>query len=156
VIDIQMHPNDPETLLVAMWERQRDGFDCYRGDPPLADGYDAYDPIKKWGPGSGIYKTTDGGKSFRKLTTGLPTCALSRISINYYRKNPNTIFTIIDCEKIGMGTPPSNVYLGIQGQDAEGGGAKLTEITPNSPSGKAGLKAGDVIKEVDKKPLKNY
>src|SRR5438034_9210884 len=44
VIDVQMHPADPETLLVATWERQRDGYDSHRG-PPVADGYDPYDPI---------------------------------------------------------------------------------------------------------------
>src|SRR5947199_4215939 len=31
VIDIRMHPSDPETLLVATWERQRDGFDTHAG-----------------------------------------------------------------------------------------------------------------------------
>ena len=104
VIDMRMHPTDPETLLVATWERQRDGFDSHRGEPALPDGYDAYDPIKKWGPGSGIYKTTDGGKTFQKLTKGLPTCQLGRIGLDYYRKDPNVVFAIIDCEKIGMGT----------------------------------------------------
>ena len=39
---------DPETLIVATWERRRDGYDSHRGDPPVVDGYDAYDPIKKW------------------------------------------------------------------------------------------------------------
>ena len=51
VIDMQMHPTDPETLLVATWERQRDGFDSPSRRAAVADGYDAYDPIKKWGPG---------------------------------------------------------------------------------------------------------
>src|ERR1700722_6565837 len=67
VIEVQMNPNDPETLLVARWERQRDGFDSHAGalaagntpgakvDPPLEDGYDAYDPARKWGPGGGIW-----------------------------------------------------------------------------------------------------
>ncbi len=88
VIDMRIHPTEPETLLVATWERQRDEFDSHRGEPALTDGYDAYDPIKKWGPGSAIYKTTDGGKTFRKLTKGLPTCPLGRIGLDYSRKNP--------------------------------------------------------------------
>ena len=103
VIDIAMHPTDPETLLIATWERQRDGFDSHRGEPPLQDGYDAYDPIKKWGPGSGIYKTTDGGKTWKKLTKGLPTSHFGRIGLDYYRKDPNVVFAIVDCAKIGMG-----------------------------------------------------
>jgi len=155
VIDMRMHPTDPETLLVATWERMRDGFDSHRGEPPLQDGYDAYDPIKKWGPGGAIYKTTDGGKTFRKLTKGLPTCQLGRIGLEYSRKDPNVVYAIIDCEKIGMGTPPSPVYLGVSGEDTAGG-AKLTQITPEGPAAKAGLKVGDIIKTVDKKTIGKY
>jgi photosystem II stability/assembly factor-like uncharacterized protein len=155
VIDVQMHPTDPNTLLVATWERQRDGFDSHPGDEmPPADGYDRYDPIKKWGPGTGIYKTTDGGKTFNKLKTGLPTVAVGRISIDYYRKNPNTIYAIIDTEKGGMGTPPTRVYIGVQTGEAPDG-VKLTSIADKSPAAKAGLKTGDVIKAVDKKEVKN-
>src|SRR5215831_3017167 len=150
VIDVQMHPADPETLLVAAWERQRDGFDSHPGtEMPPAEGYDRYDPIKKWGPGGGIHKSTDGGKTWHKVTKGLPTVALSRISIDYYRKNPNNLYAIIDCEKIGMGTPPQQVFLGVQGENGDGG-AKLTRITENGPAAKAGLKSGDLVKQFDK------
>jgi len=156
VIDVQMHPTDPETLLVATWERQRDGFDSHPGtEMPPAEGYDRYDPIKKWGPGSGIHKTTDGGKTWHKITKGLPTVALGRMSIDYYRKNPSTVYTIIDCEKIGMGTPPPQVFFGVQGEDGEGA-AKLTRITENGPAAKAGLKTGDVVKHFDKDDVKSY
>src|SRR6185436_14239581 len=68
-IDVQMHPSDSDTLLVAAWERQRDGYDSQPGGP-MADGYDSYDPIKKWAAGSGLYKTTDGGKNWKKITQG--------------------------------------------------------------------------------------
>jgi photosystem II stability/assembly factor-like uncharacterized protein len=156
VIDVHMNPADPETLLVATWERQRDGFDTHPGtEMPPAEGYDRYDPIKKWGPGSGIHKTNDGGKSWNKLTKGLPTVALGRISLDFYRKDPKTIFAIIDTEKIGMGTPPVQMFLGVQGENAPGG-AKLTAITENSPAMKAGLKAGDVVKAFDKVEIKTY
>jgi photosystem II stability/assembly factor-like uncharacterized protein len=155
VIEVQMNPADPEELLVATWERMRDGFDSHRGEPPLQDGYDAYDPIKKWGPGGAIYKTTDGGRSFRKLTTGLPTCELGRIGLDYWRKDPKVVYAIIDCQKIGMGTPPSPVYLGVMGENADGG-VKLTQVTPNGPAAKAGLKVGDIIKSADKKPIGKY
>ncbi|HTU20471.1 MAG TPA: PDZ domain-containing protein [Gemmataceae bacterium] len=155
VIDMRMHPTEPETLLAATWERMRDGFDSHRGEPPLQDGYDVYDPIKKWGPGGAIYKTTDGGKTFRKLTKGLPTCRLGRIGLDYSRKNPSVVFALIDCEKIGMGTPPSQVYLGVAGENGMGG-AKLTQISADSPAAKAGLKVGDIVKAVDKKPIGKY
>ncbi|HVS34194.1 MAG TPA: PDZ domain-containing protein [Gemmataceae bacterium] len=157
VIDVKMSPADPETLLVAAWERRRDEFDSHRGQPPVQDGYDAYDPETKWGPGAGIYKTTDGGKNFHKITKGLPTVPVGRIGIDWYRKDPNEVWAIVDSQKIGMGTPPTQVYLGVQGEDApDAGGARMEQVSENTPAAKAGLKAGDVIKAVDKKEIKSY
>ncbi len=122
VIDLKLNPADPEMLLVATWERQRDGFDSHRGEPALAEGYDAYDPSLKWGPGGGIHKSSDGGKTFRKLTKGLPSSPTGRIGLDWYRKDPKIVYAIIDCQKIGMGTPPKGVaFLGVNGTDAEGG-----------------------------------
>src|SRR5437588_4732067 len=60
VIDVAMNPKDHETLLVAAYDRQHDGFVTYASEKPQTDGYDPYDPVRKWGPGAGIYKTTDG------------------------------------------------------------------------------------------------
>src|SRR5262249_25116386 len=141
VIDIQMHPQEPETLLVAMYERERDL-------------YDTNNPSKMYGPGSGLYKTTDGGKTFKKLTKGLPTCSLGRMGISYYLKNPNTIFLILESEKNGTGPI---VYMGVVGEDApKGAGAKLAQITQGSPAEKAGFKADDVVVSIDGKPVKSY
>jgi photosystem II stability/assembly factor-like uncharacterized protein len=155
VIDVRMNPADPETLLVATWEVRRDAFDSFLGEP-VPEGHDPYDPVVKWGPGSGIWKTTDGGKTFNKLTKGLPTVAMGRIGLDYYRKDPKVVFAIIDTEKVGVGPPPPAVYLGIQGEDAPGGGAKLTAVAPEGPANRAGLKVGDVLKAADKKEIKNY
>ena len=51
VIDMQMNPADPETLLVATWERQRDGSTAIAANRRWQDGYDAYDPDQEMGPG---------------------------------------------------------------------------------------------------------
>jgi len=155
VIDVEMHPKDPDTLIVSTWERQRDEFDSHRGEPSLEDGYNLYDPIRKWGPGSGLYKTTDGGKTFRKLTQGLPTSNLGRVDVDFFRKDPDVVYAIVDSEKIGMGTPPNRTFLGVRGEDGEGG-AKLLAVTPNSPAAKAGLKEGDVVTSIDGKPIETY
>ncbi|MCC6420450.1 MAG: PDZ domain-containing protein, partial [Gemmataceae bacterium] len=158
VIDIAMHPADPDTLLVAMWERRRDGFDSYLGGTP-PDGYDVYDPITRWGPHAGIYKTTDGGATFKKMTTGLPTSHLGRISLDYFRKDPNVVYAVVDCAKIGMGTPPKVVaaqpYLGGAGEDGEPG-ARLTVVADGGPAAKAGLTVGDVIVAINKVPIDSY
>jgi photosystem II stability/assembly factor-like uncharacterized protein len=151
VIDVQMNPADPETLLVAAWERRSDGFDSHLGEP-IVDGYDVYDPIKKWGPGSGLYKITEGGKKFTKITQGLPTCALGRMGIDYYRKDPKIVYLIVDSEKSGLGP---TVYMGIRGADVKEG-ARLVEITPKSPADKAGLKANDVVTAANNKQVTKY
>src|SRR5262249_31307938 len=97
VIDIALHPSNPETLLVATWDRLRDGFDSWPGEVRRPDGIDGYDPIRKWGSGAAIHKTTDGGKTFRKLTNGLPSGKLGRIGLDVCRKDPNVVYAVIDC-----------------------------------------------------------
>jgi photosystem II stability/assembly factor-like uncharacterized protein len=136
VLDINMHPTEPDTLLVATYERQRDS-------------YDTNDPSKRFGPGAALYKTTDGGKTFKKLTKGLPTCPLGRIGIEFYRKNPNTIYIILESEKIGG--PPRKApaggepFTGMFGFDGEDPGARVLRVLEGSPAEKAGIHQDDVV-----------
>jgi photosystem II stability/assembly factor-like uncharacterized protein len=146
-VDVRLSPADPDTLLAALWERRRDGFDSHRGEP-LADGYDTYDPARKWGPGGGLFKSTDGGKTFHKLTQGLPGVPTGRIGLDYCRKNPNVVFAAVDTEKVGMGNPPPQPFLGVATADAPGG-ARVEQVTPASPAAKAGLQVGDVLTAID-------
>ena len=141
VIDIQMHPNDPDTLLIATYERQRDGFDTNS-------------PSKKFAPGTGLYKTTDGGQSFRKITAGLPSCKLGRIGLQYYAKNPDLVYMVLESEKIGK-EPENAPYIGITGTDAEVG-AKLLSIIKKGPAEKAGLKEDDIVLGVNEKRVHSY
>ena len=160
VIDMRMHPKEPDTIIVAMWERMRDGFDSYLG-PGRPEHVNVYDPIVKWGQHAGLYKTTDGFKTAaKKLTKGLPSSKMGRIGLDWYLKDPNIVYAIIDCEKIGMGTPPkqvaSNAYIGILGEDADNGGAKLTRVVDDGPAGKAGLKVDDIVLKIGDKTVKGY
>jgi S1-C subfamily serine protease/photosystem II stability/assembly factor-like uncharacterized protein len=156
VIDMVMHPSDPNTLIAAFWDHERDGFDSWPGNQvPIPDGYDGYDPIRKWGKGGGLYKTTDGGQSWRKLSQGLPASATGRIGIDWYRKDPNILYAIIDCENIAKGPPQLPVYLGATGVDA-GNKARITQIVPGSPAERAGLVVGDVIESVGDKSITGF
>src|SRR5579883_221706 len=136
VIDLHMHPVDPETLLAAAYERQRDG-------------YDYNDPAKKFGAGSGLYRTTDGGKSWQKITKGLPTCKLGRIGIDWYRKDPHVVFLLVESEKIG-GTPHPVAGKGSNGGtlpylDRLGGQAENVQ----DKQGPNGFEYGGVFKSTD-------
>jgi photosystem II stability/assembly factor-like uncharacterized protein len=141
VIDVQMHPRDPDTLLVATWERQRDGFDTN-------------DPAVKWGAGSGLWKTSDGGASFRRIESGLPTGKLGRIGLDYFAGNPDVAFAVIESERIGM-EPENAPYLGITGRDAEVG-ARLTQVMKDTPAAKAGLEKDDIVIRVGTETVHSY
>ncbi len=134
VIEMIMHPTDPDTLIIATYERQRDG-------------YDTNSPAKKIAPGSGLWRTTDGGKTVTKLSDGLPTNNIGRIGLDWYRKDPNVVFAIIETEKMG-GTDPNIGWTGFDTQNAETG-AKVTRVTKDGPAAKAGLKSGDIVLAVD-------
>lgn len=156
IIDAVMNPEDPETLIVAMWERLRDGFDSWPGsEVKIQEGYDGYDPIKKWGASGGLYKTTDGGKSFRKLANGLPTSPTGRIGLDWQRGSSHEVFAVIDCESIAKGPQPLPVYLGLVGKDSEGK-AIVTQILPKSPAEKAGIQVNDVLTVIGDKSLKQF
>jgi S1-C subfamily serine protease/photosystem II stability/assembly factor-like uncharacterized protein len=156
IIEMQMHPTDPETLIVTAWERLRDGFDSWPGsEVPIPEGYGGYDPIRKWGPSSGLYKTTDGGKTWRKLTQGLPTSQLGRIGIDWYQKDPNVVFAVVDCENIGKGPAPLNVLWGAVGENRNGK-VIVTQVYPKSPAANGGLLVGDTIEAMGDKPITDF
>lgn len=148
VIDMIMSPEDPETIIVGMWDRLRDEFDSWPGSVPKPEGIDGYDPIRKWGPKAGLYKTTNGGKDWSKLTAGLPSGMTGRIGLDWQEKSPNTIYAIIDCEDIGKGPKPFSCYLGIVGDQKEGA-AVVTQVMSNSPADKAGIQVGDILVSAD-------
>jgi photosystem II stability/assembly factor-like uncharacterized protein len=80
VIDLVMHPTDPKTMYASTWNRIRLRW----SDPTPQDG-------------DFIWKTTDGGKTWTKLTNGLPqTKFTGRVGLALSRSNPNILYAYID------------------------------------------------------------
>jgi photosystem II stability/assembly factor-like uncharacterized protein len=78
-IDLVMNPNDPNILYAAFYQRLRKPYRFDSG-----------------GPNGGIFKTSDGGKTWVKLTKGLPTGDTGRIGLDIYRQNPQILVAIIE------------------------------------------------------------
>ncbi len=78
VVDLVMDPTDPNTLYAAAYQRMRRTWGFNGG-----------------GPGSGIYKTTDGGQTWRELTSGIPTGDKGRIGLAIAATNPMILSAIV-------------------------------------------------------------
>ena len=86
VIDIAMDPQSPGTVYAAAYQRRRSAFG-FNGS----------------GPHSALYKTTDGGASWKKLTKGLPEGGeTGRIGLSIYKRNPNIVYAIIEHARGGV------------------------------------------------------
>lgn len=80
-IDLAMDPADPATIFAAMYQRRRTGFGFNGG-----------------GPGSGLYRTMDGGENWTELTEGLPTGDKGRIGIDVFRQNGNVVYALVEAD----------------------------------------------------------
>lgn len=82
VTDIALDPNDPDRIYAATWQRHRT-VAAYMGG----------------GPGSGIHRSTDGGKSWEKLTTGLPGSNMGKIGIAVSPFDSDIIYAAIELDR---------------------------------------------------------
>jgi photosystem II stability/assembly factor-like uncharacterized protein len=93
-IDIEFDRTNPRILLAALWE-------AYRTPWSLTSG----------GPGSGLYRSTDGGTTWKRLEgQGLPKGPLGRIGVRVSPADSNRIYALIEAEQGGL-------YLSEDGGD---------------------------------------
>ena len=104
-MDIQMHPDDPETLFATMYERKRDMSD-------------SNSPATRLGEEAGFYKSTDGGKNWRKLTKGLPTGKIGRIGFDFFKGDPNVMVAVVESEYNGWNKTQLEAKFGKPNTDA--------------------------------------
>ncbi|NOX84401.1 MAG: hypothetical protein GXO86_00315 [Chlorobi bacterium] len=82
IIDMVMDPENPDILYAAAYEKYRYPWHFEAG-----------------GKNSRIYKTTDGGNTWKKLTNGLPDGKLGRIGLAIFPKNPRILFAVVEILK---------------------------------------------------------
>jgi len=87
-IDLAFDPSNPQILYADMWASRR---------PTWTTG-GSYD-----GPGSGLYKSVDGGETWRQLSKGLPTWVehLGRIGLGAAPSDHNLLYALVDAPKLG-------------------------------------------------------
>jgi len=89
-IDLVQDPSQPEVLYAAMWEKARTARNFLES-----------------GPGSGIWKTIDGGTHWTRLGGGLPTGAtVGRIGLALSAARPRTVYAVIDNQTLRPESDP--------------------------------------------------
>lgn len=124
--DLVISPTDSKTLYASTYQRRRTAC-CVNGG----------------GPGSGVWKSTDGGDTWTRLSNGIPTGPLGRIGLDAYRKNGNIVYASIEAA-----TPPVAAGRGGRGggggAGAAGGGRGGAESdTTGGAAGETGLFRSD-------------
>ncbi|MGH7476128.1 MAG: VPS10 domain-containing protein [Longimicrobiales bacterium] len=79
VVDMELDPADPNTLYAASYQRLRRAWGFNGG-----------------GPSSGIHKSTDGGETWQRLTTGLPAAPIGRIGLAVAQSRPGVVYATIE------------------------------------------------------------
>jgi photosystem II stability/assembly factor-like uncharacterized protein len=129
--DLVMDPKDNDTLYAATWQRTRKKWNDPRN---FADD-----------TGSGIYKTADGGKTWKPVNTGLPEARFrGRIGLDLCLTKPNVLYTLVDNYEIARkpteeeqrdayGLPSSGIIKGATVYRSDDGGASWTQVSGLTP-----------------------
>ncbi|MDP4219639.1 MAG: glycosyl hydrolase [Bacteroidota bacterium] len=83
--DIALDPKNPNIVYASTWEFRRLPYSFNSG-----------------GPGSGMYKSTDGGKTWNELSNGLPAKPFGRIAFALSPSSPNKLLAIVEAKETGL------------------------------------------------------
>ena len=125
--EVVMSPDDPDVLYAATYQRFRRPW-TFSGA----------------GPGSGIYRSTDGGDSWEKLANGLPGGMLGKIGLAVYPGDARIIYTRIENanspgisnearqQELLEGRPPSQPTLGTEVYRSDDGGDSWRKVSADA------------------------
>lgn len=83
--DLLIDPINPNNVFISMWEFRRQPYSFNSG-----------------GNGSGLYKSTDGGKTFKEIKNGLPEKPFGRIAMTLAPSDPKQMLAIVESNKTGL------------------------------------------------------
>ncbi len=78
-VDVELNPANPDELYATMWRAERKPWTIISG---------AHE--------GGVYKSTDGGSTWRKLETGLPQGLFGKADLAVSRANPDRVYVLIE------------------------------------------------------------
>ena len=81
-VEVVIDPTNPQVVYAGLWNTRR---------PP----WFTYAPTN--GPGGGLYKSTDGGDTWKQLTTGLPSDGIGRTGIAVAPSHSQRVYAVVDC-----------------------------------------------------------
>ncbi len=83
--DVAVDPQEPNVVYASMWQFRRKAWSFSSG-----------------GPGSGLYKSTDAGKTWNKITKGLPDGTLGRISVAVAPTRASVVYAVVEARKTSL------------------------------------------------------
>jgi photosystem II stability/assembly factor-like uncharacterized protein len=133
-IDMVMDPADPNTLYASTWQRVRLKWNDPRNFPDYT--------------GSGIHKSTDGGKTWNPINKGLPEAkSRGRIGIDVCKTRPNVVYAFVDNYELSRepteeekadpyGLPSSGFIKGATVYRSDDKGETWTQVSGLTPEQK--------------------
>jgi photosystem II stability/assembly factor-like uncharacterized protein len=129
--DLVMDPNDSRILWASTYQRRRTAC-CMNGG----------------GPGSGIWKSTDGGETWTRIKGGVLDQPLGRIALDVYRKRPNILYALIEGPSPqggrgggGRGAEEGPGAAEAQGRQGRGQPTQQAPMPQAPPGGRGGQQA---------------
>ncbi|MGE3342827.1 MAG: WD40/YVTN/BNR-like repeat-containing protein [Vicinamibacterales bacterium] len=136
VVDVVMDPRNPQVLYAATYDKVRKPWTFGEG-----------------GLGGAVHKTTDAGRTWTRLTNGLPTGLIGRIGLAIARQDSNRVYAVIENANARSGDPNERIKrmaegfggdtIGDEFYRSDDAGKTWTKVAPApAPAGAAGGRGG--------------